>query len=107
MLVFGSSRAPLPRLPCEARFLLAAPTVWHSDHRWGAPYRRTAPAGIANADPWKTSWIALKMGLATFIVPFMFFYAPLLLMKGDWADIVQATVSAAIGVWFLASSTEG
>jgi TRAP-type uncharacterized transport system fused permease subunit len=38
-------------------------------------------AGMAQADPRKTSWIALKMGLATFIVPFMSFYAPVLLMK--------------------------
>ncbi len=66
-----------------------------------------AAAGMAQADPWKTSWIALKMGLAAFIVPFMFFYAPVLLMKGDWADTVQATVNASIGVWFLASSTGG
>ncbi len=66
-----------------------------------------AAAGMCNADPWKTSWIALKMGLATFIIPFMFFYAPVLLMKGEWVDIAQAFVSAAIGVWFLAGSTEG
>ncbi len=65
-----------------------------------------AAAGMAQADPWKTSWIALKMGLATFIVPFMFFYAPVLLMKGEWIDIVQATLTASIGVWFLAGSTE-
>lgn len=66
-----------------------------------------AAAGMCNADPWKTSWTALKMGLATFLVPFMFFYSPVLLMKGEIAVIVQATVSAAIGVWFLAGSTEG
>lgn len=66
-----------------------------------------AAAGMAQADPWKTSWIALKMGLATFLVPFMFFYSPVLLMKGDWGSIAQATASAAIGVWFLAGSTEG
>lgn len=66
-----------------------------------------AAAGMAQADPWKTSWIALKMGLATFIIPFMFFYAPVLLMKGSWPDILQAFVSASIGVWFLAGSTEG
>jgi len=66
-----------------------------------------AAAGMAQADPWKTSWIALKMGLATFIVPFMFFYSPVLLMQGPWLGIVQATVSAMIGVWFLAGSTEG
>jgi TRAP transporter 4TM/12TM fusion protein len=66
-----------------------------------------AAAGMCNADPWKTSWIALKMGLATFIIPFMFFYAPVLLMQGEWTAIAQAFVSASIGVWFLAGSTEG
>lgn len=66
-----------------------------------------AAAGMAQADPWKTSWIALKMGLATFLVPFMFFYSPVLLMQGEWTVILQAVVTAAIGVWFLAGSTEG
>lgn len=66
-----------------------------------------AAAGMCNADPWKTSWTALKMGLATFLVPFMFFFSPVLLMQGAWQDILQAFVSGAIGVWFLAGSTEG
>jgi TRAP transporter 4TM/12TM fusion protein len=66
-----------------------------------------AAAGMAQADPWKTSWIALKMGLATFIVPFMFYYSPVLLWRGSWADIVQAALTGSIGVWFLAASTEG
>jgi len=66
-----------------------------------------AAAGMAQADPWKTSWISLKMGLATFIVPFMFFFSPVLLMKGSWPDIIQATVTGAVGVWFLAGATEG
>ncbi len=66
-----------------------------------------AAAGMAQADPWKTSWTALKMGFATFLVPFMFFFSPVLLMQGSWVDILQATVSGAIGVWFLAGSTEG
>jgi TRAP-type uncharacterized transport system fused permease subunit len=47
------------------------------------------------------------MGLATFLVPFMFYYSPVLLMKGEWTAIAQALLSAAIGVWFLAGSTEG
>jgi len=66
-----------------------------------------AAAGMCNADPWKTSWIALKMGLATFLVPFMFFFSPVLLMKGAPMEIFQATLTGAIGVWFLAGSTEG
>jgi TRAP-type uncharacterized transport system fused permease subunit len=47
------------------------------------------------------------MGLATFIVPFMFYFSPILLWKGSWFDIAQAAVSGSIGVWMLAGSTEG
>jgi TRAP-type uncharacterized transport system fused permease subunit len=66
-----------------------------------------AAAGMAQADPWKTSWTALKMGLATFLAPFMFFYSPLLLMQREGTAILHAALTAAIGVWFLAGSTEG
>jgi TRAP-type uncharacterized transport system fused permease subunit len=66
-----------------------------------------AAAGIAKADPWKTSFIAMKMGLATFIVPFMFFYSPLLLGQGDLVPVLQVLVSAAVGVILLTCATEG
>lgn len=66
-----------------------------------------AAAGMAQADPWETSWKAMKLGLATFIVPFMFYFSPVLLMKGENLIILQAVITAAIGVWFLAGSTEG
>ncbi|MBM3567649.1 MAG: TRAP transporter permease [Alphaproteobacteria bacterium] len=66
-----------------------------------------AAAGMARADPWKTSWIAVKLGLATFIVPFMFFVSPALLGQGTWLDIVQTFGSAALGVVLLAMATEG
>lgn len=66
-----------------------------------------AAAGMAQADPWKTSFTAVKFGLATFIVPFMFYLSPVLLMQGEWPAIIQATVAASIGVWFLAGASEG
>jgi TRAP transporter 4TM/12TM fusion protein len=66
-----------------------------------------AAAGMARADPWKTSWIAVKLGLATFIVPFMFFYSPLLLGQGAIPDILPVFISAGIGVCVLAAATEG
>jgi TRAP-type uncharacterized transport system fused permease subunit len=47
------------------------------------------------------------MGLATFIVPLMFFFSPVLLMQGSWPEIVQAGLTASIGVYFLACGTEG
>lgn len=66
-----------------------------------------AAAGMAKADPWKTSWIAVKMGLATFLVPFMFFYSPVLLGQGSFWEIAHTFVTAAVGVWLLACATEG
>lgn len=66
-----------------------------------------AAAGMAQADQWKTSFIAVKLGLATFIVPFMFFVSPLLLGQGPFWEVAHVFVTAALGVFFLASSTEG
>ncbi len=66
-----------------------------------------AAAAMAKADPWRTSWIACRNGLAAFIVPFMFFYSPVLLGRGDWQSIVAALASAMAGVYFLACATEG
>ncbi len=66
-----------------------------------------AAAGMCGADPWKTSFIAIKLGLATFIVPFMFFFGPELLMQGDAFYVAEVFVTASIGVFLLASSTEG
>jgi TRAP transporter 4TM/12TM fusion protein len=66
-----------------------------------------AAAGMAGADPWRTSWIAVKLGFATLIVPFMFVYGPELLMRGDWQHILLFGSSALLGVFVLATSTEG
>jgi TRAP-type uncharacterized transport system fused permease subunit len=62
---------------------------------------------MAKADPWRTSMIAVRNGLATFIVPFLFFYSPVLLGKGAWYEVSAALASAIVGVYFLACSTEG
>jgi TRAP transporter 4TM/12TM fusion protein len=66
-----------------------------------------AAAGMAGADPWRTSWIAVKLGFATLIVPFMFVFGPELLMQGDWQHILLVGSSALLGVFVLATSTEG
>ncbi len=66
-----------------------------------------AAAAMAKADPWRTSMIAVRNGLATFIVPFLFFYSPVLLGKGSWYAVAAALASAIVGVYFLACSTEG
>jgi TRAP-type uncharacterized transport system fused permease subunit len=49
----------------------------------------------------------VKLGLATFIVPFMFWISPSLLAQGELAVIMQAFATASVGVWLLACATEG
>lgn len=66
-----------------------------------------AAAAIAQADQWRTSIIAVKLGLATFIVPFMFFVSPLLLAQGELLPVLHVFATASAGVFFLACSTEG
>ena len=66
-----------------------------------------AAASMARADMWKTSLIALKLGLATFIVPYMFWISPALLAQGPLIDIAQAFLTAALGIYLLACGTEG
>jgi TRAP transporter 4TM/12TM fusion protein len=66
-----------------------------------------AAAAIARADPWKTAFVSVKMGLAVFIVPFMFFYSPVLLGQGTLAQTLPVLATATIGVILLACATEG
>jgi TRAP transporter 4TM/12TM fusion protein len=66
-----------------------------------------AAAAIAKADPWRTSFISVRMGLATFIVPFMFFASPLLLGRGPLMSVLPVVATAACGVALLACATEG
>ena len=66
-----------------------------------------AAASMAGADMWRTSMIGLKLGLATFIVPFMFWLSPALLAQGTLAEILPAFATAALGVFLLACATEG
>ena len=66
-----------------------------------------AAASMARADMWRTSVIALKLGLATFIVPYMFWLSPSLLAQGTLLEILPAFVTALGGVWLLACATEG
>lgn len=66
-----------------------------------------AGAGISGSDPMRTSVTAFKFGLAAFIVPFMFFYSPALLMQADWPVILRVTATGTIGVYLLAAAVQG
>ncbi len=66
-----------------------------------------AGAAIAQSDPMKTSVESFKIGLAAFVVPFMFFYSAPLLMQGAWHQNLHAFVTAAFGIYLLASGIQG
>ncbi|MWP38514.1 TRAP transporter fused permease subunit [Rhodobacter sphaeroides] len=66
-----------------------------------------AGAALAGADPWKTSFKAVRYGIAAFIVPFLFIHNQGVLLEGSLLEIVRTTLTATIGVWALATASEG
>ena len=66
-----------------------------------------AAAGISEANAATVGWQACRIGLVSFIVPFIFIFEPALLLMGDWATILQAVFTAVLGVVCLASSMQG
>lgn len=66
-----------------------------------------AAAGIADSPPLKTAWTAMGLAAAGFLVPFMFIYAPPLILSGTPMAIATTTLTALIGVIALAGSVIG
>ncbi|MBF7054362.1 TRAP transporter permease [Halomonas sp. KAO] len=62
-----------------------------------------AAAGISGDNAMGTSVASFKIGLAAFIVPFMFFYSPAMLMEGSWVQILRVGVTATLGIILLAA----
>jgi TRAP transporter 4TM/12TM fusion protein len=68
-----------------------------------------AASGIAKTDPWITGWVACRMGLVSYLVPFAFVLDPSLLLGGKSSilDTFYALITAAVGVVFLCFGVEG
>ena len=67
-----------------------------------------AAAGIAGAPAMRTGWLACKLGLSAFIVPFMFVQNNSLLLGQDtWLNTALASGTALIGVAALSVATIG
>lgn len=61
-----------------------------------------AASGISGGNPMKTGVIASKLAVAAFVVPYIFVYAPVLLMiKATPVEIFIAGLSSVIGMWGL------
>jgi TRAP transporter 4TM/12TM fusion protein len=66
-----------------------------------------AAAGISGANPMETSVASFKIGIAAFIVPFMFFYNSAILMDGSTFEVIRAGITAVFGVFLLSSGVQG
>ena len=59
-------------------------------------------AGIAGADINRVGWTAFAFGLVCYILPFMFFFGPGLMMQGGVVDVAIAAVTGFLGVYCVA-----
>ena len=64
-------------------------------------------AGIAGSDINKTSWTAFAYGITSYILPFMFFFGPALLMQGSLVEILLAVGTSLLAVFCIASAVVG
>jgi len=65
-----------------------------------------AAAGISGDNPMGTSVASFKIGLAAFIVPFMFFYSPAMLMEGSATQILRVGLTATLGIVLLSGMVQ-
>jgi len=69
-------------------------------------------SGIAGSSFSRTGWLAVRVGLSGFLIPFFFLLNPVLLIgcapEGVAAlTVVRAVVGAAVGIFMLSAGTEG
>lgn len=68
-----------------------------------------AAAPIAEANPMKTAFIAVRLALVGFIIPFIFIYEPSLLLIGDFDPeaFIRVCISLALSIWLLNTGIVG
>jgi TRAP transporter 4TM/12TM fusion protein len=64
-------------------------------------------AAIAQSDFWKTGWTGMRLGIAAYVVPFVFALHPALILKGSAADILVAVVTSSVGTFLIAVGCAG
>jgi TRAP transporter 4TM/12TM fusion protein len=66
-----------------------------------------AAASIAQSPLIMTGILAVRYGLASFIIPFVFVYSPGLILKGSVLDIFLAVASTTAGLFFVSAGVVG
>jgi len=67
-----------------------------------------AAAGIAGSEPMRTGLTAFRLSMGKALVPFMFVYAPsLLLLQFSWTEFITAMLSGMLGILALSAAYTG
>ncbi len=66
-----------------------------------------AAASLSGADPMRTGFAAMRFGWLAYVIPFMFVFAPTLLMEGPAFAVVLAAITATLGVWLVSVGVVG
>lgn len=66
-----------------------------------------AAAGVSGADPMKIALNAIRLGWVAYIIPFMFVFAPSLLLIGSPGRITVAIITALMGIYAVTGGITG
>ena len=66
-----------------------------------------AASGLCGAPTGKVGWMAVRLGIIGFVVPYMFVYSPELLMQGEALRIILAFITACVGAFCTAAALQG
>lgn len=66
-----------------------------------------AACTIAGSRALQTGFLAMRMGIINFILPFLFVLTPTLILRGPTLDVMHDVTTALIAVWLMASGFEG
>ena len=66
-----------------------------------------AAAGIAGSNPMQTGFHSFRLGIAKYILPFVFVFNPAMVFEGDWLYITASVIGGFGGIYALTVTTEG
>lgn len=66
-----------------------------------------AAAGIAGSNPMQTGVHSFRLGIAKYVLPFVFVFAPGMVFVGSWHEITLSVIGGFAGIYALTITTEG
>ncbi len=66
-----------------------------------------AAASVAQANPMRTGFQAMRLGSIIYFIPFFFVLEPALILDGAWPRVLLATASALLGIVLAAGALQG